>query len=122
MKKLILIALILIGCKKQSPTPQVNNPVVTPTISSKTITIYSKAYSGIGTIIINWAGSDSTYNYSLSQYLTRTTQADSISLDFYCRACSSCSYGSNDVTVTVNNVLIKSYTNDFGNFKRWVKL
>ena len=126
MRYLSLIALlILIGCKKQQPEPQ-NNPQPTPTpitVPTKTVTVYSKAYAGNGTIIINWgAGQDTTYNYSITQYLTRVIQADSISLNFYCKACSSCSFGQNDVTVTVNSVIVKYYTGDWGNTKRWVKI
>ena len=123
MKKSILIILIaLVGCKKQKTEPeQINNTPPTIAVVSRTITIYSKAYAGNGTVIVNWGSGDSTYNYSLTQYLTRVIDKDSISLDFYCKSCSSCSFGANDVTVSVNSVVIKSYVNDWGNNKRWIK-
>ncbi len=91
MKKLALIALVaLIGCNKQKTEPKTvtkSNPIVVPTATTRTVTIYSKAYAGNGYVIVNWGNSsDSTYIYSLTQYLTRVIQSDSISLDFYCKA------------------------------------
>jgi len=128
MKKIIILALFITGCKKQAtvaPTT-VTTPIVTA-VPDKTVTVYSKCYGGNGWININWAGDDtlshdSAYTYSLVKYTTKILQSDSIDLFFYSKACSVCSYQANDITVTVNGVVKWNVVSNFGNQRYNVKL
>ena len=121
MKKIIIIALLITGCKKQASVEPTKVVVETPqAVPDKTVTVYSKAYGGYGWIKINWKGdnnlsNDSSYAYSLSKYTTKILQTDSIDLYFYSQACGSCSYDPNDIVVTVNGIVKYNTTNHFGN-------
>lgn len=127
MKKIIVIALLITGCKKQAtvaPTT-VTNPIIT-SVPDKTVTVYSKCYGGNGWVHINWTGDDtlshdSIYIYSLSKYTTKILATDSINLFYYSKACSVCSYDANDITVTVNGVVKWSSVSDFGNVRKKIK-
>ena len=122
MKKIIIIALLITGCKKQTtvePTTTVTTPIVTA-VPDKTVTVYSKAYGGNGWVHINWRGDDtlshdSIYIYSLNKYTTKILATDSIDLFFYSKACGSCPYQANDITVTVNGILKWSLSGNIGN-------
>ena len=120
MKKLIIL-ILLVGCKKATtPAPTtVTTPIVTA-VPDKTITVYSKAYGGQGLIRINWAGddtlsNDSIYNYSLTKYSTRIMKSDSIDLFFNSKACGTCPYQTNDITVTVNGIIKWNLSGNTGN-------
>lgn len=123
MKKIIIIALLITGCKKQAtvaPTT-VTNPIITA-VPDKTVTVYSKAYGGNGWVHINWTGDDtlshdSIYIYSLSKYTTKILATDSIDLFFNSKACGSCSYQPNDIVVTVNGVVKWNISSNIGNLR-----
>lgn len=128
MKKLIIALAILTSCKKSSPTP--TTVVAPPTITSvpdKTVSISCQTGCG-GQLRVIWeydyAGSaiDSIYNYTPTTIFTKTVKGDSIRVYFYSSACSSCGPCANQVTLYVNGIVNKSWSNDMGAVWNYIKL
>lgn len=125
MKQITLILLIgLVSCKKQTSQPQANT-TQTVTVNNKSVNIYTKASSGIGTLKVLWDKnqvSDSVYTYSLVKNTIKSLQSDSIRIVFSAQICTSCPVVPNDVTVTVDGVVKFSQLNNTGGIFYWVKL
>lgn len=137
-KILILLSAIVLlnACKKSEVKPveqpeqvqqSVNNPVVTPSNNSNTITIVFDP-STIGTIFVNWnyietnLKKDSVYSTPNKIVLTKQVDSEIIRIRFNSSYCSSCSQDISNVTIYKNGTLLKLISDDFGNKFFYIKL
>lgn len=130
MKKLIILfAVTLFSCKKTNPTPQkaiTSNPTTVNTIIPKDV-VFNFDPSTIGYLYINWnyhynSQIDSLYSTSTSMLINRSISSDTIRFRFFSTMCYNCSLNPSSLSITINGVLKKSYSNDNGTDYRYVVL
>ena len=126
MKKLIIL-LLLVGCKKATtPTPTVTAPIVTA-VPDKTVSISCQTGCG-GQLRVIWEYDyqdvmiDSVYTYTPTKIFTKIVTGDSIRIYFFSSVCSTCSPCVSQVTLYVNGVVNKSWSNDNGMIWNLIKL